>query len=418
MTRSRLFSLGFIAAGLGAASLAGAALVPHTAYAAEAVRPEVGKPLKEAEELAGKQSYDKALEAIAKADAVSGKTPNETLLIEELRGSVAQRAGKIDLAIKSFEAAVASGLLEGAGRLRMVQALAVLYSEQKSPKALDWLQRYRKEGGTDPAMRNLLIQAYFDNKNFAEAEKELLDEIGTAEKNGQAAPEAQYQLLMNCYLGQNDMAGYIGVVQRTILHYPKPDYWADLIHRAQTKPGFASTRLSLDVYRLRLAVGVLKSAEDYRDMTQTALLEHVPGEAKDVIDKGYASGAVGKDEKLAVRDNKLRDFVTKSIADDQAAIDSKAQAAIAGKDGQAMLDLGFDFVNYGQFDRGIKLMESGLHVGGVKHPDDGKLHLGLAYLRAGQKPKAIDVLKTVDGADGTADLAQLWILLNSTKPAS
>jgi len=38
-----------------------------------------------------------------------------------------------------------------------------------------------------------------------------------------------------------------------------------------------------------------------------------------------------------------------------------------------------------------------------------KLHLGLAYLNSGQKPKAKDALKSVTGADGTADLAQLWI---------
>jgi hypothetical protein len=419
MTRSRLFSLGLLAAGLGAASIAVLAVAPLPAHAADSVRPEVGKPLQAAQDLASKGNFDKALDEIAKADVVGNKTPHETLLIEEMRGSVAERAGKPAIAIKAFEAVVASGTVEGVNLQHMEQALAALYNEQKDyPKTIQWLLRYRKDGGADPAMHNLLIQVYFDSKDFVSAEKELLEEIAVEEKGGQAAPEVQYQLLMNCYLGQNDTAGYVGVLQKAVMHYPKPDYWADLVHRASTKPGFASTRLSLDLYRLRLALGVLKNGDDYRDMTQLALEEHLPGEAKDAIEKGFSSGAVGKDDKLAVRDGKLRELATKSATDDQAMLDGKADAAVAAKNGEAMLDLGFDYVSYGQFDKGLKLMETGLQTGTLKHPDDAKLHLGVAYLRAGQKPKAIDALKKVGGTDGTADLAQLWILMSSAKAAS
>jgi hypothetical protein len=408
-----------LAAGLGTAGLAAMSLAPMEAYGAEGVRPEVGKPLQAAKDLEGKGNFDKALEEIAKADAVGNKTAQETLLIEEMRGSVAERAGKPAVAIKAFEAVVASGAVEGVNLQHMEQALILLYNEQKDyPKTIQWLQRYRKDGGNDPAMRTLLIQAYFDSKDFASAEKELLEEIAAEEKGGQAAPEAQYQLLMNCYLGQNDTAGYVGVLQKAVMHYPKPEYWEHLVHSAVTKPGFAATRLSLDLYRLKLAMGLLKNGDDYRDMTQLALEEHLPGEAKDAIDKGFASGALGKDDKLAVRDGKLRDLATKSATDDQAALDGKADAATAAKDGEAMLGLGFDYVSYGQFDKGLKLMETGLQTGTLKHPDDAKLHLGVAYLRAGQKPKALEALKKVGGTDGTADLAQLWILMSSAKAAS
>jgi len=70
----------------------------------------------------------------------------------------------------------------------------------------------------------------------------------------------------------------------------------------------------------------------------------------------------------------------------------------------------------GQYDTGIRLMEQGIAKGGLRQPDDAKLHLGIAYLAAGQKPKAVDAFKGVGGADGTADLARLW-LIQAQRPA-
>ncbi|GAC1417821.1 MAG: hypothetical protein NVSMB6_20010 [Burkholderiaceae bacterium] len=57
------------------------------------------------------------------------------------------------------------------------------------------------------------------------------------------------------------------------------------------------------------------------------------------------------------------------------------------------------------------MMEQGIARGGLKRPEDAKLHLGIAYLQAGKKAEAIKMLKTVQGGDGTADLARYWIIL-------
>jgi len=52
----------------------------------------------------------------------------------------------------------------------------------------------------------------------------------------------------------------------------------------------------------------------------------------------------------------------------------------------------------------------------LRHPEDAKLQLGLAYWQSGDKRRAIAELRTVGGTEGVADLAQLWILrINSAK---
>jgi hypothetical protein len=225
MTRSRLLSLGLIAAGLGVASLGSAVIAPSAAYAAEGLSPEVGKPLIAAQELAKKGNYKGALEEVNKAEAAGHKSAYESLMIAQTRGSIAQQAGDKDTAINAYEAVLKSGAVEGPNALKLVQAIAGLYNEKKDyPNAIQWLVRYRKEGGTDPAMRTALISDYFESKDYASAAKEQLDQINGEEKAGQAAPEAQYQLLMNCYLELKDNTAYGALLERGVQHYPKPDY--------------------------------------------------------------------------------------------------------------------------------------------------------------------------------------------------
>src|SRR5512139_3563445 len=80
----------------------------------QAVRPEVGKPLQQAADLL---KAGKAREALAKAreaDAVTGKTPGEQLMIDRMKASAAQRAGDSAAAIQALEALFNSGKLAGA----------------------------------------------------------------------------------------------------------------------------------------------------------------------------------------------------------------------------------------------------------------------------------------------------------------
>ncbi len=78
------------------------------------------------------------------------------------------------------------------------------------------------------------------------------------------------------------------------------------------------------------------------------------------------------------------------------------------KDGNALVRIGMAYTGLGQYDKGIALMQKGIAKGGMKHPEDARLHLGIAYLRAGNKAKANETLRGVKGTDGAADLARLW----------
>ena len=217
------------------------------------------------------------------------------------------------------------------------------------------------------------------------------------------------QLLANSYLRQKNNTGYTATIEKLLNYYPKKSLWANVITGVQRKPGF-SDRFALDVYRLQLATGNLSSTNDYMEMAQLAIQQDYLGEGKKVIDDGFKEGALGNTGEVD-RHKRLRDLAEKRIAERKVAnVAAEEAEANAAKDGNGLVVLGSKLAANGDPAKGIQLMEAGIKKGNLKRPEDAKLHLGVAQLSSGQKNKGIQTLKTVQGTDGAADLARLWII--------
>ena len=389
-----------------ATALVGWLAASPIALAQDSVRAEIGKPLQSADALFKQKNYKAALEKVAEAEAVPNRTAFENLTIQRTRGSIASAAGEFAVAAKAFEAVIASGRVTGAEQLKLVQAVGGLYYQAKDyPKAAQWAERYLKEGGTDPGMRTVLVQAHFLNNDCAAVSKIVGDGSDAARK----PTEQELQILANCFLKRNDTAGYVAAIERLVVLYPKKEYWTDLLNRVQKKPGF-SARMGIDVYRLKMATGNVASTNDYFEMAQLALQAGYPSEAKSIIDKGFAAGALGKD-KEADRHKRLRDLALKQLDESKQARAQAEKDAVSEKTGDALVAIGYRYVSEGAADKGLPLMEQGIKKGGLKRPEDAKLLLGYAQYQAGQRAKAAQTLKGVQGNDGPADLARLWTLL-------
>ena len=400
--------------GLRLAVFASAALLAGAAAAQEALRPEVGRPLQVAQELIKAQRYKEALAKVRDADAVGGKNANENFMIERMRIAAASGAGEVDTAARSFEALSGSNRVPAADKIRMIESLTVgYYRAREYSKSMQWGQRYFREGGTSPSMRTLLIQSQYLSGDFSGAAKELTTEIQGSERSGTPPTEDRLKLLLNAALKMNDNNAYVYAMEKLVTYYPKKEYWVDLLSRLQRKPNF-SDRLALDTYRLSLASGSMTAATDYMEMAQLALQADFAAESKQVLDKGFASGVLGTGAQ-ADRQKRLRDLVVKKLDEDKKTQAEDERQALAAKDGNALVNVGMNLVFNGQGARGVSLMQEGIAKGGLKRPEDAKLHLGIAYLVAGDAARAQAVFKTVSGNDGTADLARLWSLYGRRK---
>jgi hypothetical protein len=344
---------------------------------------------------------------IGEADAVSNKTPYENLLIQQMRGSAAHAAGDLPTAVKSFEAVLASGRVSGRDQTQLVEAIAVDYYKMKEyAQAAKWAQRYFKEGGSSAAMRTVLLQSHYLGNDCASVNRMLGGASG--DEAGHKPSEEDLEILRSCYRKEHDEAGYVAATERLIIFYPKKEYWTEMLARVQRKPGF-SDRLSVHVFKLKLATGNLAGANDYMELAQLALQAGVPAEAKIVMDKGYAAGILGKGDQAA-RQARLRDLILKTLGESQKTREQDERAALAARDGADLVKVGLNYVYEGKADKGLALIGQGIKKGGLKRPDDAKLLLGEAELQAGHKNRAVQTFKTVHGNDGAADIARLWVL--------
>ncbi len=383
-----------------------AVLVFGTAYA-QGVRPELGKPMQAAQDMIKAGKYREALAKVREADAIGGKSAAENLLVERMRLAAASGAGDADTAAKAFETVGPS--ISGADKLRMIESIAGTYYRAKDyAKAQQWYQRYFREGGTNGANRTLMIQTQYLSGDLAGVSKELMADIQSSERSGATPNEDRINMLMNAAIKQRDVSSEAFALERLVMYYPKKEYWVTLLSRLQRKPGF-SDRLALDTYRLSLATGSMTAGADFSEMAQLALQAGSGAEAKQVVDKGFAVGALGTGAE-ADRSKRLRDLIAKRTDEAKKTAADDEAAALVAKDGNELVTIGLNQVFEGQKVKGVQLMQQGIAKGGLKRPEDAKLHLAIAQLMAGDSAKAQATLRTVSGNDGTGDLARLWSL--------
>lgn len=316
-------------------------------------------------------------------------------------GAAAMAAGDTGVAAQAYETVLNSGRLSGEDEQRTTAALAGIYFQQKNyPQAIRVAQRYLKAGGTDPEMRTLLTQSYYLSNDCGQVVSQLKASADAQVKAGHAPDEGQLQMLATCAQKSKDAGAYRSALAMLVAYHPSPAYWEEMVSAIRGSPGYLSS-LDLDIYRLRRVTGSLTTADAYMEMTQLALVAGTPAEGRQVIDQGFASGVLGKDAQ-ADREKRLR-----------ALADKRAQSGADAADPVAPIDAGMNLVFAGHTAQGLSMMEQAIAKGGLEHPDAARLRLGEAYYVAGQKAHAVQVLRTVKGADGSGDLAKLWTVVAS-----
>ena len=163
--------------------------------------------------------------------------------------------------------------------------------------------------------------------------------------------------------------------------------------------------ISLSIFRLALilavagtASGALAASNNGYDKTPGGMpgAAPLPHGDKDPIRPEIAKPLQAKANAAAAADRKKLDR------------DEKEAAAL--KDGNLLVSVGYTYVGFADYQKGISALEQGIAKGGLKHADEAKLMLGIAYFQAGQMPKAIETFESVTGGAGASDVAHLWTI--------
>ncbi|SHN38785.1 hypothetical protein SAMN05192549_109192 [Duganella sacchari] len=378
----------------------------------DTVRPEMYKLIDPAQTkpLLDAKNYTEFKSRLDQAAALPNLTPYESFILSQMSVQLGQASNNYELTIKGLEAMIESGRMKPEEKLRFIDAIGTIYYSniKDYDKAIQWFERYGTESGDRVKERQFIIRSYFLKNDFASTKTEVLKDIEAAKAAGTVPPKDELNLLGNVGIKTKDTELYLQAVEELARYYPTEDYWNDLLNRTRGKKGY-SNRFDLDIARIKAVVVPSKmEPEDYAEQAELSVLGGFFTEAKIAMDKGYPNGIPAGKDKAALQ--KIRDSANKGAADDAKNIDSGIPAAQKSKDGVGLVNLGYNYVTLGQFDKGVDLMKQGIAKGVAKNPDDAKLRLGYALVMAGKKDEAVTVLKTVTGNDGRGDLARYWIM--------
>ena len=379
------------------------------------VRPAFAAAFNAAQDALKNGNGTAALAKLKELDAIPDLSPYEKYMQLRLRAPAEYSINDNTAAAADYDAILANRMLPAEDRVAMLKALAgIYYGSEQYPKAAVAMQRYFDAGGNDPQLKELLPQAQYAAKDYANAAKGFRAEVDAAYAAGKVPTEKLLRLEYSAYVGLKDDAGVVSAMEHLAVNYPKPDYWHDLIPRVREVDNF-SERLVLDYYRLKAQV--FGQVDDRERLNYAAIAARAgyPGEAKKVLEAA-AAGKPFTGNDLADA-NRLRPEVTRAAAADAAQQSANETAARNAKDGNALVSQGLLEAVTDNAAKGAQLIEAGIAKGSLKQPGDAQLHLGYAQLRAGRDADAMKTFQSVKGPNGLTELARLWVMYLQSKQA-
>lgn len=406
---SRFINIALVAS---CSSIMVAPLVSISAYAAkddaktQQVSSKVGKPLKQARELMDAKKWKEALVKTREAEAVEGKNATEDAIINEMLAYCMVNLKDYKSAVAVYETMLAKGQFKKEEEpKRILNMTQIYFALQNYPKAIELGERYLKVAGFDAEMVRQIAQAYYLQNDFARAEvyaKRLID------SQKQAKPEEDWlKLLMSSQHKQNKRADVVLTLEKLLELYPNQQYWSDMFTYMLQGTSF-SDRQSIMYLRLVQQTGMLQP-DEYIEMAELSLANTNPGDAKRILEEGFAKGLLGKNESKE-RDLKLLNLAKTQAAEDLKLLPSIEKEAAAKPTGEALVKIGEAWLGHGQYENAVAAFSKGLAKGGVADKDDVNIDLGIAYLGLGKSQEAIQSFKNVSPSSKLALMSRLWAI--------
>jgi tetratricopeptide (TPR) repeat protein len=375
---------------IGCAS--GLAVITPTTAVAAGVRPQVGKPLQAAIQEANRGNASAANAAVRQAESVGGLTAAEEQAIAQTKSFIAAKTGNFSGGGGSATAAAAKFAADyNAGRYTAVTG-----------EDVDLLKKY---GGFTAQDQIIVAQAYYLSGRSAQAVAYLKPLV-----SGSHPSQDALNLLQSAAYKANDNEALRFALEKLVTNYPSQKSWGDLLQLAENAKGLKD-RQTLNLYRLRLRTGTMKTADDYTTAAEMALEFGSAAEAADIVQKGIDAKVLSGD-----RAQKLLNTAKAQDASERASFAKMAAAAGKARTGDDAINLGEEMTGAGQVhaQEAINEMQTGIQKGPTDK-GDAQIELGIAYLDAGQKDAAIRAFNAVPKEDtNNAMIAHFWAIYART----
>jgi tetratricopeptide (TPR) repeat protein len=376
--------------------------------AGQKISKKIDKPIGAAEKAFQAKNWDEVIAKVAEAEAMTEVVPTDfdKYWMHEFRGRAMLQKQNYPEALKDLEASAGSPCLPAADvapRNKILLQLA--YQTKQYPKVIEIGNKALAANG-DPEIGTYVGNAYYATEDYEGARRIMKDVVAKQEAAGKKPEDLTYRILQGSCIKLKDNPCVIDMLEKLVTHYPKPEYWQDLVGLmlAQTK----NNNLLLNIWRVAESNNVLADPAEYTEYAQLAIGQGLPGEAQAVLDRAFQKGLFATRGKESA--NQLLAEAKGAVTLDKSTLEKQDASARAKPTGDNDVKLGAAYLSYGMNDKAIEALQRGIGKGGVKNPDDAGLLLGMAYLRAGNKAEAAKAFATVKADPIYARVARLWAL--------
>jgi len=364
---------------------------------------EAGKAIQELQKAVNENNTAAIPTALAAAQAAA-KTADDRYVIGILQLKAAATAKDNAGIAAALEAMLASGSVAEDEKYSVYINLAQAYAGIKANDRAT--QAYQQALQLNPSSVEAtagMAEAMVAQGQAAQALTLLQKGIALQSAGGARPSETWYKrALQVAYKGKLPQA--VQISRDWVQAYPTSSNWRDALAIYQNIVQLDETR-TLDLLRLKRVTGAL-TASDYFNYGDIAVRKGLSGEAKAILDEGFAGNVVKRSDPSF---GQLYTVASQKTKGDR---ESLPAAPVASANARQTVIIGDAYYGYGDYAKAVEFYRAALAKSDADK-DLINLHLGMALARQGDKAGATAALNAVSGAN--SELAKYWLLHLSTK---
>lgn len=370
-----------------------------------ALRARVYDQLARAQGIADEGDNAGAIEVLREVEAKSSSMNSyELAMLYNFFGFIYYNAEDYDQAIESFEKVVEQQPIPETFEQTTLFSLAQLHLMRGNyAKSIEALERWESLNvGTVPP-RNLVIkaQAYYQNKQYAEAEQFITAAIEGHEAEGMIPDEGWLILQRAVFYELKQPEKVKDVLIKMVKLFDEPKYWIQLAGM------YGELEREMEQYALMEAAyqqGYVTSASDTFNLAQLYYFHAAPYKCARLMEQSLEAGVLERN----LRNLKFLSTCWQQAKENDKAVPVMQAAAELSDNGDLDAQLGQIFLNLEQWDNAIAATQTALEKGELSNQGTAHLVLGMAYYNKRRFVDALNELAKAEEHNTSRAMAQQW----------
>jgi Tfp pilus assembly protein PilF len=345
---------------------------------------------------------------IAAAQAVA-KSNDDRCFIAQMQVLAAVQAGNLNAVPAALEAQLATGSVTPSRVASLYESLAKLYYDKANYEGAG--TSFERALALEPGRTQsviMLAETRYKQNRVADALPLYRKAIALEIAAGRKPDQNWYKRAVAVAQGANSPLTP-ALALEWVSAYPSPANWRDAIRLYSVSSGLPDSTL-VDLYRLQRLTHSLSGESDHARYAQALLAKGFPGEAKAMLDEGFAANAVDRNRASM---KSLSALATTNAAGDRASLEGQAKAALASPAAKQAMVLGEAYYGYGDYAKAAAMIRAAQGKSGVD-AELANLRLGMALAASGDKAGATAALALVTGP--RAEIARYWQAYVNSRP--